>query len=297
MSGVQLTVCIPIYECKVNDLVSNLLKQAATLPVPASILLVDDASTEKTQKANRPLAKEPKVTYQELPENVGRSTIRNYLAKQAQGRFILFLDCDSKIPNPEFLSNYWNQRVPNGVVCGGTLYPAKATYPYALHNLYGQKRENTAASNSAHSFHSNNFLIDKALFAKVTFNQELKQYGHEDTLFGWELHQLSIPVKRIKNPVIHHGLENARQFILKTEQALENLLLIAQKYPQWATQMFKLFRLAKKLNSLGLARGYGMLFKFFKPLLLANLLGKKPNLRLFDLYRLGYLLQLRQGTK
>lgn len=289
-----LSICIPIYQLAVHNLVQHLNRLAVADDLAFEIILIDDASTEAIQKQNRNLDELPKVQYHQLPKNIGRSAIRNLLAKKATGNFILFLDCDSRIVNNDFLGNYWQAKILNGVVCGGRKYPATAEKEYALHLKYGQERESVVAGKNNRSFHSNNFLIDAQIFNSIQFNESLTQYGHEDTLFGWELHQKGITVKNIANPVEHAVLESSAEFLSKTELGLQNILKIAQINPSLAKQTFKMYSLALRLRQMGAAAVLRKQFVKRQARWQAQLCSGQPKLRIFDKYRLGYLLNLMQ---
>ncbi|MBK9012976.1 MAG: hypothetical protein IPM82_02230 [Saprospiraceae bacterium] len=65
---------------------------------------------------------------------------------------------------------------------------------------------------------TNNFLIPRQLFLEIQFDETLRQYGHEDTLFGMELARRQVPIVHIDNPLEHIGLEPVDVFLRKTEQ-------------------------------------------------------------------------------
>ena len=57
------------------------------------------------------------------------------------------------------------------------------------------ERTTKAAERNKHphaGFSTFNVLIEKSVFSKIRFNEELKQYGHEDTLTG-------LPVEKSRN--------------------------------------------------------------------------------------------------
>ena len=68
-----------------------------------------------------------------------------------------------------------------------------------------------------------NVLIEKTIFDKIRFNEELKQYGHEDTLFGYQLKKAGIDILHIDNGLVHGGVEANRDFLNKTKLGIENL--------------------------------------------------------------------------
>lgn len=292
----NLSICIPVYQQRVERLVTTLAQQAGALQIDFEILLFDDCSAEEFRRANQPLGKNDRVVYHELQVNHGRSKIRNRLAETAKGQYLLFLDNDGEIFSPDFLKDYWTARLDGGVVCGGTAYPVFAPAGCELHFNYGYHREAKNAkyrTKAGHKgFKSNSFLAHKSVFEKIRFDESLNQYGHEDTLFGLELEKNQIPIKHIDNPILHNQLELNADFLDKTLQGLENMEKIARKLQSAELDFFPMYKLALKLKKRGLSPFLLFCFKWLKKPLLSNLLSSKPSLRLFDLYRLGYLLTL-----
>ena len=73
------------------------------------------------------------------------------------------------------------------------------------------------------AFSSFQFLATRNILEHVPFDNDLKAYGHEDTVFGLALEQQGIPVIHIDNTLVHDGLEPADEFLDKTRQGLRNL--------------------------------------------------------------------------
>ena len=294
----MLSICIPVYNFDVRVLVDDLHRQAVSYGVPFEIILMDDASDKSYLTFLHEVADLPHVRLIALKENVGRSKVRNALAKETRYPFIIFMDCDSATASNDYIAQYLPLCKPNTVVYGGRRYenkkPSDATI---LHWKYGVKRESLPAlerqKNPNFSFCTNNFLIDKAIFSTVTFSEQLEGYGHEDTFFGIELLGHQIPIQHIDNPLIHLGLETADIFLKKTENGIVNLhkveMMLREKYPDYVGHS-KLMRSKIFLQRWHLHTITKHLLKMLKPLLKRNLLGKYPSLFAFDLYKLGNLL-------
>ncbi len=224
----SLSICIPVYNQNVSLLLEDLLQQCKELKEKVEILVFEDGSAERMTQYNEWLRNEKNVIYQAFRKNVGRAAIRNKLGQAASGDYLLFLDDDSRFEDPEFLKNYLKNASPDSVLCGGRDYPsAPPGDQFTLHWKYGRQRESRDASERNEyphdSFHSNNFLIPRPVFMKHPFDANLTQYGHEDTLFGYELYKNNIPVRHIHNPVIHSELETNLEFLEKTRLAIQNL--------------------------------------------------------------------------
>ncbi len=292
----MLSILIPVFNFHISDLVSELYSQAAKCNIPFQILCIDDASASEFKTLNRTVANLPHVKYIELPANIGRSKIRNLLASEAIYEQLLFLDCDSKITDPKFVSRYIDNARKDTVVYGGRNYSAEppADRDKYLRWLYGVTRETIPVEHRKKhpykSFMTNNFLIPASVFQSVKFNEELVGYGHEDTLFGNELNKNNVPVLHIDNALCHIGLESPEDFLAKTEQGLRNLCFVISTKQNVGN--VKLLDYYKLLNRLKIGVLVKVMWKLFRKKIKANLVSESPGLLLFDLYKLGYLFSL-----
>jgi glycosyltransferase involved in cell wall biosynthesis len=295
----MLSILIPIYNFPCTDLVTELQRQAALCNVPFEIVLMDDAST-LYKKDNRTLAELTAVRLIDLKENIGRAKIRNRLADEAKYDCLLFMDVDVRPISEHYIQNYLDICADYPVVFGGRSYsehPPKEKNLY-FHWLVGSKREVLSAEkrqmNANKSFMTNNFLIHKDTFNSIRFDESISTYGHEDTLFGFELKKQGIRIHHINNPLEHIGLEENHHFIAKTKTGIDNLHFIILKH-QYADEMtedialLKSFRLVKKLR---LQKVLALLYRHLHTKIEQHLTGEKPSLLLFDLYKLSYLCSL-----
>lgn len=286
----MISICIPTYNFNINSLVEALLEQMGTND---EIIVMDDASNEATKQMNAAIAN--KVTrYIELPQNVGRAKIRNLFISVATNDYLLFLDCDSLIQNPQFLLNYKTaiHSHPN-VVCGGRVYAPVCPSPnQSLSWKYGTLVESKSVEERIkhpnQSFMTNNFLVHKQVLLQQPFDERLTQYGHEDTLFGLMLKNNRIAIEHINNPVLNGDVETNAVYIQKTENAIENLHLILQFYPSSdLLESINLLKVANKLHffkTIGFLKlGYFLFGKWIKNQLIHS---KNPNLQLFSIYKL-----------
>jgi glycosyltransferase involved in cell wall biosynthesis len=297
----MLSVCIPIYNVDVSQLAHQLSEQIFRLEVPAEALFMDDHSEEKYRKINRTISTLKDIQYTELDYNQGRSSIRNMLGKSAGYPWLLFLDGDSMLPDESFLKNYIHAIPSAPVICGGTIYDPvpPADKNFRLRWEYGIHREQLTAQQRTRTgkfaITANNFLIDRDIFLDTGFREAIRQYGHEDTVLGYDLFLKGILIRHIDNPVIHSGLEPSREYLLKTKSALQNLLFIKDLLitdPLFTRSSGLLLNL-EKLESFRLTRFGAAAFSLFEPYLTRNLTGKRPSLFLFDVFRLGYLCRCR----
>lgn len=292
----MITICIPTYNYDVTNLVKALISQVNALGTPSEILVMDDVSDELFRIKNHVIQDWKGVRYIELSSKLGRASIRNRLAAESAYEYLIFMDCDSSLPDNQYLARYLPFCAENTVVFGGRTYeqnpPADDRF---FRWYYGVNRESKKAHERNiypyRSFMTNNFLTPKKILQSIPFDESLQLYGHEDTLMGYRFKEAGISLMHIDNPLIHAGLENAADFVLKTEKGLENLLFIARKLN--SDKLFindvRVLKTYYYSRQMALKPIFSMLFQIFRKRLLKILTGKKPSLFIFDLYKLGYL--------
>jgi glycosyltransferase involved in cell wall biosynthesis len=295
MSTPAISILIPVYNYDVRQLVQDLQQQSQSLHgVEVEILCFDDASDADFRRLNAAVAELPSVEYRLLPNNLGRSKIRNLLAREASHDYLLFIDCDSEAPDALYLQRYAEALSPEHLLYGGRIYQPQAPsdQDLMLHWRYGSVREARPSTERQkepyHSFMTNNFLIPRKLFYPIGFDERLSQYGHEDTLFGMELAARGIQIVHLENPLIHAGLEPAEVFLRKSRQALENLAFL---YHQDTGIDTRLLRWAMRLQGRPSEVLLRVFWDSFRTALERQLQSGNPSLRLFDLYKLGCLLE------
>ncbi|MFT4762048.1 MAG: hypothetical protein ACI9LN_004031 [Saprospiraceae bacterium] len=306
----MLSICIPIYNFDMLILVKNLYQQCVVTQIDFEIVCFDDDSKEDFKKLNSSIQYFEFVSYVELPKNLGRSKIRNELGKAANYPYLIFMDCDSATVDSNYIENYVltleklnNQKlrkevklklplIENTLLYGGRVYQKNppADPHLFFHWKYGSQREqmppNIRQKKEHHAFMTNNFLIPKKLFLDIQFDESLTQYGHEDTLFGLELKQRNSPILHLENPLVHIGLETTEVFLMKTKMAIQNLHFLSQKNDLIESKLLNTF---KKIQRFKLNWLLKLLYSLFEKRMVANFHSKNPSMRLFDLYKLGYL--------
>lgn len=294
----MLSILIPIYNFDVTELVLSLQKQAIECNIDFEIILMDDASKKKFCDINSKLQNANNIIYIQLTENIGRSKIRNKLAETAKFEYLIFMDCDSEITCTNFIKNYLVYCNSKILVYGGRTYQndAPADKNLYLRWIYGIKREVKSSEirkkNPNKSFMTNNFLISKSIFNEIKFNENIRNYGHEDTLFGYELKKKKISIIHIDNPLKHIGLENNSEFLAKTEQGIKNLKLILQLFPieNELEEDIALIKYYHKIKKIHIAWLIKLTYNITKKFIICNLNSKRANLLLFDLFKLYLML-------
>lgn len=292
----MISICIPIFNFDVTNVITVLKKQLAEIDSTCELVLIDDHSDEKYRIINRKMSSG--CTYIELDQNIGRSKIRNLFLTYATQPYLLFLDCDAIIDSPHFLQNYLDQLpLQPKIICGGRLYPKeKPDKNRMLRWNYGVQCESQPSAVRAldpnKSFMTNNFLIEKELFASVPFEERLTQYGHEDTLFGYELSKRNINILHIENPVINGDIETNEDFLKKTEAGIQNLIQILS-FTNYDPKIINSIRLLKTYQRVKILKPFlKPIFSLINPILRNNLIRKGNSVMLFNLYKLGLILSL-----
>ena len=290
----MISICIPIYNFNVSSLVKALESQMQLIEQKAQLVLIDDASKEEIRVLNQPVCSNHK--YIKLDQNIGRSAIRNLFLNHANHQHLLFLDCDSLVEQPKFIANYIAAIIEDNksVICGGRVYPGSPPdKEYMLRWKYGVYKESKSAKErSKHpnrSFMTNNFVVPKTVLNAIGFDERLRDYGHEDTLFGCELSANNITIRHIDNPVLNGHLENNQDYIANTQKAIENLVHILN-FTQHKAQIVEdvtLLSAHKKLKAVRFLISIG--FALFGNSIKSRLTQGKVSLNAFNFYKLGYL--------
>lgn len=298
----MLSILIPLYNFPVKDLVKDLIQQIRTDQLVAEIVIVNDASSEFNVE-NKNIEKYNEVRYYILDRNRGRSFVRNFMAEKAKYDFLLFIDCDAKLINKDFLRKYYQSiEDKKNVVCGGVEYSKKEEVKeeHRLRWLYGIKRERKELADRQRypyrSFSSFNFMIKKDIFLQIKFPEQINTYGHEDTFLGLALKELEVAVDHINNPLLHIGLEDANTFLKKVNISVQNIDkltdLVSDK--NILLNEIKIFYYIYWINKLHIKWLIKFLYYLTNSYIIKNITSTNPSLRLFDFYKLAYYFYLNK---
>lgn len=289
---------IPVKDFNVSPLVKGLITTCSKAfhEEEYEVLIAEDGSSFENSKQNG-VFRHPNVHHLIRKENMGRSAARNFLADQARGKRLVFIDADSLVPE-HFAANYHRafNRFDAAVIAGGTQYDegfAGSDQKLRLH--YGLNREQVPAAERMkqpyHGFTANNFAVEKEVFNRVRFDEEIKGYGHEDTVFGIALKRKNIRVVHIDNPVIHTGLESDEVFLNKTKEGVENLWRLYQdeKIDASESKLLRAFKRSKPVIKTLLP-----LWPRAERSFINKVTGDQPQMQYFDLLKLLWLLRASQ---
>lgn len=289
----MLSVLIPIYNFDVRDFVRSLSEQASVIGSDIEIICLDDASDPVWHNVNAEVGAYPYVKYFRLPENAGRSAVRNRLAEMARHDHLVYLDCDGRCVSGQFLRNYMSCVPDYDVVYGGRVYCEEAPDDHSLyfHWYCGSVREailvEERKKNPFKSFMTNNFLIRREVYDAIGMDESLSGYGHEDTLFAIELRKHGFRIDHIENPIEHIGIEPVDVFLSKSENGVRNLAYLLKKGE--VDDSVKLVKYYHRLASAGLAGIVSFAVLHFQSQVIKNLKSAAPNLLWFDLWKLAKL--------
>lgn len=288
----RLSILIPTHNYDCTRLVYDL---EAQLTEEDEIIVGNDCSTDKNIVAKLSEIENSGKSRVFTPHDndsrpLGRAAIRNALAREAKGEWLLFIDADAEVRSKTFIEDYLSATKFAPVVCGGTgnlpecpSPECRLRYDYEVEaekRLTVVRRQRFPYSQLA----TFNFLIRRDIFLSICFNEGFKEYGYEDTCFGFQLKQRGIAIHHIDNKLTHLGIETSDVYLSKIETALRTLSKIENEQ----RKLVRLSGFAMKLERyylLGLVR---CIFRLTKKYLRANLLGKHPNQKLFTFYKLGY---------
>jgi len=217
----MLSILIPVYNYNVYPLVSELHKQCLECEIDFEIIVIDDGS-KLFFNENQEINSFENCRFEILEKNIGRSGIRNLLAKKAKFANLLFLDADTFPKRKNFIQKYISQiNEAEKVVFGGIEYQKeKPANNQLLRWFYGNARESLSVekrnTNPNGNALTSNILIQKKVFNSNKFDESITKYGYEDLVFLSDLKKKGILVKHIDNPTYHLGLGTSRQFLDKT---------------------------------------------------------------------------------
>ncbi len=299
----KLSLLIPVYDYDIIALVSSMKSAFGKVPEFTEILIGDDGSSAEFREKYKSLEDE-NVRVITSNKNIGRAAIRNRLALEASGDFLLFIDADTMLPGTAeaYMQKWMPMLQISRVLNGGILYhdsPPGDPDKY-LRWKYGKKKEQRKAAernNHPHAgFSTFNVIIAKSVFSKIRFNEELKQYGHEDTLMGYQLKKAGIGVLHIDNGLYHEGLESNKDFLAKTKLGIENLSKLYDNVTDKKafSDTVDLLRHYNRLRFFRLTLVLAGLFIRFRDKMEIRLDSNKISLKLFGFYKISMFCTFRE---
>jgi glycosyltransferase involved in cell wall biosynthesis len=291
----MLSILIPTYNHNALPLAEALSIQLKKTSITYEIICVDDGSSSTLNIENQKINSLKNATFIARDKNVGRNANRQFLAEQANFDWLLFIDSDTIPKHQNFIENYipFFQKEYEAIF-GGFAYQKNTDSKKSLRYNFGKSREEVKAYKRNlipyKVIISANFLIKKEVFIALNKQVTANIYGL-DYLFGAMLKQNNIKVFHLDNEVYHLGIDTNEDYLRKTKRAIEALTLIKQS-SQIKTHDISLLKAYEKLKKIGLKNLFWHFLKIANPFIEKNLLGSKPKLFLFDIYRLGHFITL-----
>jgi GT2 family glycosyltransferase len=302
----MVSLLIPVCDYDIVALVHSMKSGIEKVPEFCEIIIGDDGSSAEFKNKYQSL-EGGGVRLISSEKNIGRAAIRNKLALEAKGDHIVFIDADTMVAGTaEAYLRKWLAVLDKArVICGGILYnESKPGDPDKLLRWkYGKSREQRKIyDRNKHphaSFSTFNVLIEKSVFSKIRFNEELRQYGHEDTLMGYQLKKAGIEILHIDNGLVHEGLETNREFLNKTKLGIENLSklydIVTDKYAFSST--VRILYYYKILEMLRFTRILAGIFIRYREKMEIKLDSSKISLILFGFYKICMFCTYREIHK
>ena len=295
----ELSILIPTKDYVCTRLIKELVKQSTAIQdLIFEVIVADDGSESKeTIIENKIINQFPHCKYIIRETNVGRSSIRNFLASQAQYPQILFLDSDVYLPTPLFLQQYIDVIDSASVVYGGTIndnnknkWKGNLRYKYEKTSESKHDLKHRQAS-PYRSFCTPNFLINKEVILNHPFDESIKAYGYEDVILGRTLEQHGIIIQHIDNPILICEFEDNKTYLNKIKTALTTLFYNQNKVQNYS-QLVVAMNLIKRLHLTDVVSSFFLLAqnKIEKQLIYS----KNPSLFLLKLYKVGFFISIQK---
>ena len=290
----ELSILIPVYNYSCFAMVEALQKQAAQANICYEIIVADDGSTDKLIVGeNKKISDLPNCTYIIREKNVGRASIRNFLAKTSHYEWLLFLDCDLEVPDDFFIERYLKyydeQVVDGGLSIVGDADALKGNIRYLYEFMSAPNHSVDKRSlNPYKSFRTTNFMIRREVAIAHPFDERFRYYGYEDVLFGKQLKKSNVKIRHIDNPMNLTDYECNEVFISKTEEAMRTLAQFREELRGYS----KIITMADTFAHTPMATVIKVWHWMFGKLERKNLTGNRPWAKLFNIYRLGYFLTI-----
>ena len=293
----KLSVLLPSYRYDCRPLVRALLPM---LPAESEILVGDDHSaTPESDAYLTEMEGWTGVRVLRKKRNEGSAAMRNTLAREARGEYLLYLDCDGMPLSPDFLSVYLSMLPTDDILCGSVrnaeVLPSpdvrlRWTYERQAERRFTAERRNRRPYQNFRTF---NFLVPRSIMLRCPFDETVRLSGYEDTLAGRSLCEAGIRIRHIENPLLNVGLEANETYLAKVERQLATLLEKRQLLSGYST----LLGFYERLERFGLSAPLRLFHRLLAPAERHNLLSSHPRMWVFQLYKLGTFATLCKGEK
>lgn len=298
----SISFLLPTYNCLCARLVETLHGQCRALAAACpgfafEIVVADDCSTDRSVvAANSVIERLDGVRYLRLARNVGRSAIRNRLAREARYGRMVFVDGDLQVARGSFVRRYaetGGDVVVGGVAVGGSAgaWRSNLRYRYekrceAAHTAEMRQRL------ACREFRTTNFLVSRRAMDECRFDEHFRHYGYEDVLFGKALARSGFEIRHIDNPVLIDDFEPNVEFLGKTEEACRTLWQFRDSLRGYSSLLGCVETAVRWHVAGAAAAAFGLLGGALR----RQLCGGSPSVVLYNVYRLLYLSRCAAGN-
>lgn len=288
----EISVLIPTYNHVCVALVKGLAQQLEAVGGDYEIIVADDGSTDAATVAeNQVINTLPHCRYIVREENVGRAAIRNFLVREAQQPYVLFIDSDMTLISDDYIRRYLDSDcdtvIDGGVAIGGDPDTLKGNLRYCYEKA--EEARHTAPERQKSPYqhlHTANLLVRRDLMIEHPFDERFRHYGYEDVLLGKSFREQRIPIAHIDNPLGFCTFETNADFVAKTEEGLRTLGQFRDDLRGYS----RLLTLISNIHIPAVLTVIRLWHRLFGRLERRNLCGNRPSITVFKLYRLGYFI-------
>lgn len=196
---IDASVIIPSYNRK--EILQECLKALFNQSYPENkyeIILVDDGSTDGTEKMISELNTPSNLTYIRNEKRIGQPKSRNKAIDIARGKYTIFVDSDI-IVVPEFISEHLRYHRLHGdsIVNGQLIYISDL-------KEVGEKRKGFWDI-SFSSFNTANVSVRREHLDQVgSFDMDLLPYGWQDVELGYRLRKMGLKSRKNRKAIGYH---------------------------------------------------------------------------------------------
>ena len=126
------------------------------------------------------------------------------------------------------------------------------------------------------------------MLERVPYDERIKGYGYEDVMLGKALGEAGVRVLCIDNPVAYTSFEGNAAYLGKMEEALRTLAAFSDELVGYSPLLGALGLVGRLRLGWALRLWHAAAAKAER----ACLVGRRPSLLVFKLYKLGYLAAL-----
>ncbi len=285
----SLSILLPTYNCDCRCLVEELHKQCSSIDsLDFEIVVADDGSSDKSFiEKNQVITKFPEVRYLLREKNSGRAAIRNFLTREALKKWILFIDGDLSLDNPDYIRKYIESNgdvVVGGITIAG-YHPDNLRWRYEkeceeAHSLKNRREKKL-------ELHTN-FLVRRKHLFDHPFDERFRKYGYEDVLLGKQLVEAGLSVHHIDNPVVFDKYESNEHYLHKCEEALQTLWKFRSELKGYS----RILVLIEKFKKIHILVALHLVYQLIHTLLISRIISNKPSIYAFNIYKMLYFAHL-----